>query len=364
MAQTDRNGATTDPAAPPTSLVWRGAWVASVTTYETYDLAYVSGSTYICLISHTASAVFATDLGLMRWAIFAQQGLSGSGAGDMLGSNNLAELTNLSAARTTLGVAVGTDVQPYDVQTAKKNGANTWTGVQTFVDSLLEVVDNLDLSKKLTFQLAGITAAVSRLWTIGNYSGVPAVPPNEGVLGQLLSSAGPGGQPSWVTPSSSSVKIVTDTADITLAAAAAATQSSVGASFSTTIPASGIIKLSSFAGRLLNNATTGARTISFGIRIGSTNYWFGQGLEQGVFNIRSQIQPATVANGVAEVNGSPISMFNTSLVSDFALPVIDIVALSVPTGVQTVQFIAGYQGLQTSLKGTVKTTRVILEFVS
>ena len=84
MAQTDRNGATTDPAAPPTSLVWRGAWVASVTTYETYDLAYVSGSTYICLTPHTASAAFATDLGLMRWAIFAQQGLSGSSADEWL----------------------------------------------------------------------------------------------------------------------------------------------------------------------------------------------------------------------------------------------------------------------------------------
>ena len=83
------------------------------------------------------------------------------------------------------------------------SGNNTWTGTQTFRDNKLEVTDDLDTTKKLTLQASGITTATTRTWTVGNYSGIPAVPTNEGTSNQLLTSAGAGNQPTWVTPSAS-----------------------------------------------------------------------------------------------------------------------------------------------------------------
>lgn len=80
---------------------------------------------------------------------------------------------------------------------------NTWTGTQTFRDNKLEVTDDSDTTKKLTLQASGITTATTRTWTIGNYSGIPAVPTNEGTSNQLLVSAGAGAQPTWTTPSAS-----------------------------------------------------------------------------------------------------------------------------------------------------------------
>ncbi len=158
-------------------------------------------------------------------------------------------------------------------------------------------------------------------------------------------------------------RVVTDTSDIVLALAAAGTQSNVGSTFSVNIPATGYIELAAFAGRILNNATASVHKTCFGIRIGTTNYWFGQGSENGTFNVKSCIDSDTTASAYVEINGSPFYAKSATTI-DGATPVIDIVALGVPTGVQTVQFIAGYQTNTVTLKGTVKTTRATLAFVT
>ncbi len=62
-----------------------------------------SGAAYICQIPHT-SDVFSTDLSAGRWRVFVYRGASGEGTGDMLNSENLAELTNVPMARNNLGL--------------------------------------------------------------------------------------------------------------------------------------------------------------------------------------------------------------------------------------------------------------------
>jgi hypothetical protein len=54
-------------------------------------------------------------------------------------------------------------------------------------------------AKLLGLSVTDITAGVTRTWSVGNYSGYPAVPTNEGTSGQFLQSAGAGAQPTWHT---------------------------------------------------------------------------------------------------------------------------------------------------------------------
>jgi microcystin-dependent protein len=81
---------------------WKSQWLTA-TAYAVNNLAYEVGNTYICLVAHT-SGVFGTDFGTGKWQLFAAKGAAGAGTGDMVGSNNLSDLTDFTAARSTLGV--------------------------------------------------------------------------------------------------------------------------------------------------------------------------------------------------------------------------------------------------------------------
>ncbi|MBM3272837.1 hypothetical protein FJY94_06265, partial [Candidatus Kaiserbacteria bacterium] len=61
-----------------------------------------------------------------------------------------------STTRTNLGLAIGTDVQGYDVNTAKTNAVQSWTDTQTFRDNKFEITDDSDTTKKLVFQCSSI----------------------------------------------------------------------------------------------------------------------------------------------------------------------------------------------------------------
>lgn len=80
---------------------WRGSW-ATATDYDEGDLVRQSGTTYICIVAHT-SGTFSTDLGALKWDVFAQQGAAGSGTGDMVAANNLSDVDDVPTARANLG---------------------------------------------------------------------------------------------------------------------------------------------------------------------------------------------------------------------------------------------------------------------
>jgi hypothetical protein len=53
-----------------------------------------------------------------------------SGGDYVLKANNLSDLTNFATARTNLGLAIGTNVQAYNANTAFLNVEQTWTDAQ------------------------------------------------------------------------------------------------------------------------------------------------------------------------------------------------------------------------------------------
>lgn len=81
---------------------WRSAWLTG-TSYVKNDLVSEAGNSYICLVAHTAGT-FSTDLTALKWELFAQKGAAGAGTGDMVGSNNLSDVTNVATARANLGL--------------------------------------------------------------------------------------------------------------------------------------------------------------------------------------------------------------------------------------------------------------------
>lgn len=81
----------------------RGTWAGPGTDYTPSDIARNGTIQYRCLVPHTSSAAFATDFGLGRWEIWLQDGAPGVGSGNMLGENNLSELTDKPLAWATLG---------------------------------------------------------------------------------------------------------------------------------------------------------------------------------------------------------------------------------------------------------------------
>lgn len=81
-------------------LIWQGAYVGG-TTYSVNDAVLSSGTSYIC----TATTTGNTPPNVSYWDVLAQQGSAGAGTGDMLSTNNLSDVTNVSTARSNLGIS-------------------------------------------------------------------------------------------------------------------------------------------------------------------------------------------------------------------------------------------------------------------
>ena len=93
----------------PASLFnYRDAWVTA-TVYAAYDVVTENGSSYVCLVNHTAGT-FATDLAANKWGLLASVGASGAGSGDLISTNNLSDVSNITTARTNLGAQAQGDI--------------------------------------------------------------------------------------------------------------------------------------------------------------------------------------------------------------------------------------------------------------
>ncbi len=156
--------------------------------------------------------------------------------------------------------------------------------------------------------------------------------------------------------------VVTDTTDISLSTVP--TQSNVGSTFSMTIPTKGII-IWNISGETV--IATNAAALVFGLRIGSTNYWptsLNGGTTEYAWTLITGGAGTFIFSSIGAIGGPSSASVGDPNTGSGSQPCgLSIEGSGIPTGVQTVQVIAGYTtaGSPTvTLKGTVHTTRVYI----
>lgn len=96
---------TTITASVSERIDWKGAWATS-TAYTIGDAVSNNGASYICTTNHTASASDQPGVGgswTSYWDLLAQKGTDGAGAGDLVSTNNLSDVSNAATSLSNLG---------------------------------------------------------------------------------------------------------------------------------------------------------------------------------------------------------------------------------------------------------------------
>jgi hypothetical protein len=187
-----------------------------------------------------------------------------------------------------------------------------------------------------------------------------------GTAGNILTSNGTAWTSTAPAASGPVLKIVTDTTDISVTALPSAGYSTIGSTFSVSIPTTGCIAIRNLVMKITNNQANYGSPV-LGLRIGSTNYWLSAPSYAGVTNYEGAIIAASSTLNYVTINYNGVMGTSASSGQYAFNHLIDIVASGIPTGTQTVQLIVGKSSSFSSnftIGGTTVTTRVGIEFVS
>ena len=134
---TSAAGSATSAASAQTAA--EAARDATLAAYDSFDDRYLGAKTSDPSVDNDGNALVAGALyfnsvdGAMKlYTGSAWVAAYVSGSGYLASANNLSDVANTGTARTNLGLAIGTNVQAYNANTAVTNAAQTFTATQTF----------------------------------------------------------------------------------------------------------------------------------------------------------------------------------------------------------------------------------------
>lgn len=131
------NASTSASTASSAATAAEAARDATLAAYDSFDDRYLGSKTSNPTLDNDGNALLAGSLyynsvaAEMRiYTGSAWVAAYVSGVGFLAAANNLSDLANTGTARTNLGVAIGTNVQAYDADTAKTDVAQSFTAAQ------------------------------------------------------------------------------------------------------------------------------------------------------------------------------------------------------------------------------------------
>lgn len=136
------NASTSASSAASAQTAAEAARDATLTAYDNFDDRYLGAKASDPTVDNDGNALVAGTL-YFNTVSEAMKLYTGSawviayvsGGSYLAVANNLSDLASAATARTNLGVAIGTNVQAYNANTAVTNAAQTFTATQTFSGS-------------------------------------------------------------------------------------------------------------------------------------------------------------------------------------------------------------------------------------